>query len=382
MRPVMRLVLAVHSPIGSNSGRHVDGFARHLVDLGVEVIVAVPLLEPGDAGVTRRYALVTHDAAVELPAPDLLHVWTPRDLLARFVATARARWGDLPVVVHLEDGERHLTEVFTGRAWDDLRADPAFRPPPEHAPIVCVPAEAEALLASAAGVTCIVDALRAVVPAGVRSTTVWPGVDLDLYGGPAAPARARLGLPADGVLLAYPGNVHAANREEVGELVAAVGILVAAGRPVTLVRTGGGDLDEVGGAPVVDLGLVDAELLPDVCAAADVLVQPGAPGPFNDLRLPSKVPEFLAAGRPVVLPATNIGLALEHRRQAYVVAVADAPAIAAAVVDVLDHPRLARRLGRGARRFARRRLAWPDRAADLLAFYREVLAAAASARTP
>ncbi|HEY9155366.1 MAG TPA: glycosyltransferase, partial [Opitutaceae bacterium] len=31
------------------------------------------------------------------------------------------------------------------------------------------------------------------------------------------------------------------------------------------------------------------------------------PGPFNDYRLPSKLPEFFAAGRPIILPRTNLG---------------------------------------------------------------------------
>jgi glycosyltransferase involved in cell wall biosynthesis len=371
----MRVVIALHSPIGSNSGRHVDGFAHHLVALGVEVVVAVPDLEDGDAEATRRYLLVHHDDVLDLPAPDLLHVWTPRHVITELVRRAQGAWGPVPVVVHLEDGERHLTEVFTGRSWDELRADPDHRPPPHLTAVTCVPADAEALLAGAAGATCIVDALLAAVPPGVRATTLWPGVDAAAFGAPVGEARARLGLPPDDVLLAYPGNVHAANRDEVGELLAAVALLRAEGRPARLVRTGSGELGDAGdaGDAIIDLGMVDAELVPHVCAAADVLVQPGAPGPFNDLRLPSKVPEFLASGRPVVLPATNIGLVLRHRREALVLPVADAPAIAAAVAEVLDHPRLARRLSRRGRRFARRRLAWADRAEVLLAFYRRVL---------
>ena len=58
----------------------------------------------------------------------------------------------------------------------------------------------------------------------------------------------------------------------------------------------------------------------DQDALADVLVQPGRAGPFNDYRLPSKLPEFLSAGRPVVLPATNLArqlrdVLLGERRQ-------------------------------------------------------------------
>ena len=47
--------------------------------------------------------------------------------------------------------------------------------------------------------------------------------------------------------------------------------------------------------------------IPGYLALADAYVQPGAPDDFNRYRLPSKLPEFLAMGRPVILPACNLG---------------------------------------------------------------------------
>ena len=47
--------------------------------------------------------------------------------------------------------------------------------------------------------------------------------------------------------------------------------------------------------------------IPGYLALADAFVQPGAPDDFNRYRLPSKLPEFLAMGRPVILPHCNIG---------------------------------------------------------------------------
>ena len=61
---------------------------------------------------------------------------------------------------------------------------------------------------------------------------------------------------------------------------------------------------------IVTLGRVDRPFLIDLLKSADVFVQPGRPGPFNDYRLPSKLPEFMAVGRPIILPATNVGLRL------------------------------------------------------------------------
>jgi len=56
----------------------------------------------------------------------------------------------------------------------------------------------------------------------------------------------------------------------------------------------------------IELGFVEKLKLPKLLALADVLVQPGQTGSFNDFRLPSKIPEFLAMGKPVILPPTNV----------------------------------------------------------------------------
>ena len=54
-------------------------------------------------------------------------------------------------------------------------------------------------------------------------------------------------------------------------------------------------------------GVRSAERVWRLLAIADALVQPGGPSAFNDYRFPSKLPDYLASGKPVVLPATNIG---------------------------------------------------------------------------
>ncbi len=56
--------------------------------------------------------------------------------------------------------------------------------------------------------------------------------------------------------------------------------------------------------------------VPGYLALADAFVQPGAPDEFNRYRLPSKLPEFLAMGRPVILPRCNIGNELSDRENA------------------------------------------------------------------
>ena len=106
-------------------------------------------------------------------------------------------------------------------------------------------------------------------------------------------------------------------------------------------------------------------------------VQPGAPDSFNNYRFPSKLPEFFATGRPVILPRSNLGARLRHGVDAYVLDCADATGIAAAVRTLRADPALASRLAAGSARFARDHFSW-DRSADsLAAFYENIPAPAA-----
>jgi glycosyltransferase involved in cell wall biosynthesis len=125
-----------------------------------------------------------------------------------------------------------------------------------------------------------------------------------------------------------------------------------------------------------ELGFIeDRKLLGRIVAEADVLVQPGRSNPFNDLRFPSKLPDFFASGKPVVLPKTNIGLVTRHGEDAYVLDNADGIAIADAVVAIMSNPRLQERLAKGARAFYERQPTWTIAASRLATLYEKILAA-------
>ena len=98
---------------------------------------------------------------------------------------------------------------------------------------------------------------------------------------------------------------------------------------------------------------------------ADVLVQPGRADAFNDYRFPSKLTEFLASGRPVVLPPANIGRFLEDGEECVLLHRGDALEIAEVIERLLDDDALRARLGRGARAFAERSVSGPASAENL-----------------
>jgi glycosyltransferase involved in cell wall biosynthesis len=133
---------------------------------------------------------------------------------------------------------------------------------------------------------------------------------------------------------------------------------------------------------VTQLGFVERGRLVDLLKLADVFVQPGTAGEFNDYRLPSKLPEFLASGQPLILPATNVGLRLRDGTDALLLRRGDATEIADRVADVLGDHELADRLGRNARSFAVENFNWQRSALGLENFYHATLAARREQRRP
>jgi glycosyltransferase involved in cell wall biosynthesis len=120
---------------------------------------------------------------------------------------------------------------------------------------------------------------------------------------------------------------------------------------------------------VISLGQFRHHHLPALLALADFFVQPGWDDPFNHYRLPSKLPEFFALGRPVILPRTNLGEQVRHGVDAWVLDRADAAGIVGAVNALRADPALAARLGTGAADFAARHFSWSRSAAALASFY-------------
>src|ERR1035437_6857698 len=223
------------------------------------------------------------------------------------------------VLIHLEDNEHFLLEAYTGKNFADLCTSSAHDLEGWLVDGLPHPLRHESFLRVADGVTHIVEQLRDFVPAGIPTQLLPPGVDFSLYKPQAADAtlRADLGLRAGERVLVFTGSNTFANEPEMRELYVAVALLNQRGTSTRLVRTGFNSPTFLAGLAedlkrhVLDLGFVEKAKLPKLLALADVLVQPGRPGAFNDYRLPSKLPEFLAMGKPVVLPPTNIAALMQ-----------------------------------------------------------------------
>lgn len=374
---VRNVLLLLPQGVETNSGNHARLFARRLVEADLEPVLLVPDAS-GAAGMGGALREHREGGRADLfgdgsPA-DVIHAWTPREVVRRCWENIRAAHPGSRLVIHLEDNEAHLAAARLGTPWPELEGWPMTRLDARVPGDIMHPRRGPRWLAAADGVSWVVPALDAFNAAGRPALELIPLVDEGLFHPRPVnlTLRRRLGIPDWHTVLVYTGNVHAANAEEVSVLYRAVAALNAGGCPATLLRTGRGPAPGTPGFPaahVTHLGWVRRALLPEVLAAADVFVQPGEPGDFNDCRLPCKLPEFFALGRPVILPRSNLGLVLRHGEEAWVLPRADVAGITEAVRMLRERPALAERLAGQAIEVYLRRLAVPDLGDRARGFY-------------
>jgi len=379
----------------TNSLNHIGGFAHWLSAHGHACAVAVPDKKE-TLPVVRdpRFLAATYAEVLARPAffpdgrpADLIHAWTPREGVRKFVLAYQRLHPGTRLIIHLEDNEEYLLAAFAGRPLAELAGLPDDELAARLGEALPHPRRYQDFLRLADGVTVIVDRLREFVPARMPVQLLPPGVDFSLYHPQPAGAELRrdLGLRPEERVVVFTGSTTFANAAEIGELVGAVHLLNQGGTPVRLVRTGFHPPEFTDRyacdwrAFTLDLGFRPKDRLPALLALADVLVQPGQPGVFNDYRLPSKLPEFLAAGRPVILPAANLAAGLRDGTDALLLHTGTAGEIAGLCRKVLADPDLAAQLGKNAAAFARRSFDLATHAGALAGFYRTV--AAAPART-
>jgi len=383
----------------TNSLNHIGGFANALCASGHACVVAVPHGDDTLAHVRDPlFVAATFDELLARPNlfPDgrtanVVHAWTPREVVRKFVLgyqraalpfTLKGGHPPARVIIHLEDNEEFLIETFSGRTQDELRkSDPATLEAQLNDGLAH-PLRHRAFLQVADAATVIVESLAEFVPAGVPHHRLFPGVDFSLYHAqePNPALRRELGLRDEEKVIVFTGSNTFANEPEMRELYLAVALLNREGPPTRLVRTGfntpsflAGIADDVR-RHVLDLGFVAKDRLPRLLALADVLVQPGRAGPFNDYRLPSKLPEFLASGRPVVLPPANIAALMKDGREAIFLPTGTPSDIAETCRRLFATPDQGAKVGRKGAAFARRHFDLEANSRELAAFYTKTLA--------
>lgn len=378
------ILFVLYHDFSANSAVHVHNFANQLAGLGHGVAVAIPHGDDsGSALGEQRYSVLPYHEAdgnwtrifTNGQPPDILHAWTPRENVRLFCEKIRTLCSAL-LFIHLEDNEELILEANLGSSFEELARAGSMKLPGNLAH----PRNYRRFIAEADGVTMIMDRLEKFVPATVPRIILWPGADTELFFARAKDETllASLGVPGENIVLCYTGNVHSANAREVRSLYLAAAILSREGIPTTLIRAGKdycpflGPDEKWAREVSVDLGYVKHVDIPRVLGLADFLIQPGANDAFNEYRLPAKLPEFFAMGRPVLLPLTNVGRFVRHGQEAWVLAKMDALGIVDAIQTLRSDAQAAARLAAGALAFCREHFDWKKNTGTLERFYEQI----------
>ncbi|MFN2475817.1 MAG: glycosyltransferase family 4 protein [Chthoniobacterales bacterium] len=380
------ILFVLYHDFSANSAVHVHNFANELARRGHQTSVAFPGGSDTGAGLgAQRYSVITFpevDGAWSKlfpngAAPDLVHAWTPRENVRLFCEKLRSLC-QCRLVVHLEDNEELILEVNLGSPFAELAKSRSIDFPHNLAH----PHNYRRFLGVADGVTIIMDTLERFVPADTPRHILWPGADRAVFSPRPRDEElfGMIGIEPGTLILCYTGNVHSANAHDVRSLYLAAAILSREGTPTVLVRTGRdfceflGPDEQWARSVSIDLGHVDYDEIARVLSLADFLVQPGAANAFNEYRLPGKLPEFFAMGRPIILPATNVGRFVRHGEEAWVLPKVDALGIVNALRALTGDSHGVARLARGAVEFTDQHFSWEKNTGGLLQFYGELLA--------
>jgi glycosyltransferase involved in cell wall biosynthesis len=384
----MNVLLIAHCNFRGNSAMQVFSIACELQKLGHEPCIAVPdspetVYETG----VPTFGVLDYDQArargVRFPdgrGPDVVHAWTPREHVRTIATKLVERYG-CRYVVHMEDNEEQiLADELAHLGYDDLRTLPDALVDALAGPYRSHPQRFRAFIAAADGYSCLIDKLLEFKPEHVPGVVFWAGFDqpfADLTKKDKH-ERTRFGLSEDDVVVLYSGNVHTSIARDIKRLYVAIGLLRRRGHPVKLLRAGWTfadiGLDERHGLAeyVVDIGFVPHEQVPALVGASDILLQPGRSDRFNDYRFPSKLPEYLVSGRPVILPDSNIGKVLEDGRHVLKLYDGTIEEMARHTEALIASKKLRKRLAHAARDFALEHLTWRRAAETLDGLYREI----------
>jgi len=420
----MRIAIASYQGYDGAGVLHAHEFANCLVDRGHQVL----FLLNGDKETAKlvaeppRYRLleVTFEPAsglmdaevrraVERFSPEILHLWTPRHLPAR-VALEVWDASDARLLIHYEDDEEYiLAEVGSNDRFgpDDRGLYRFFLEP------TC---EGDELRRWVEGVDrhflrltlfdpiCwrwvhpmispvaekLADAYTSISPSyrrylrrrsGKEVWTLYPGVDHQRFSPRSKPPElvARFGLEGRTVLL-YSGSI--APFHDFVSVLEALPRVVLEHPDVVVVQVGHNYMREVTDELIPKLGLENHVVfagpathaeMPDRLALADVFIGSVRIDEFNGHRLPSKVPEYLAMGRPLLIMDHGIGHELESGTEAEKVTNDSPEEIAGALKRLLARREEWGEMGRRLRRKAKKLFDWQRSTDHLVTLYEEVL---------
>ncbi len=245
----MHILFVAYSHLDNNSGIHIFNIANHLTRAGVHVTVCVPsgkekslavgqpqfeTIDFSDLEYERWSGIERHGAV------DLIHAWTPREVVRRMVVKLVHQL-NCQYVVHMEDNEEGIVEANTKFPIAELETLSEQQLDNVIGRGMSYPKQYREFIRHAQGLTAVMDKLFEFKPTDMPGLVFWPGYEEELDWSSLADDRLRnqLGIAEDEYVLVYTGNVHATNVQEVTSLYLAVAFLNSRGIRVKLISDGG-----------------------------------------------------------------------------------------------------------------------------------------------
>lgn len=389
----MNILFVLYNDFHANSAIQVHHFANALVERGHDCAIAVPQNKEScytHIGGAINYTPLNFNETLKKPiistngktfVPGIIYAWTPREIVRTHCEKLRKLYPDSKLLVDLEDNEEIILESNLGLPFSQLQKHTLAELDQIVPNTLSHPVRYREFLQAADGVTVIMDTLLDFVPPAKPSLVLWPILDEQrFYAREKSEAfLEKWGLSADEIMLAYVGNVHSSNWQEVRSLYLAVALANRQGIPCRLLRAGKdyypfwGEQKSWSEQYAVDLGLISNRQIPEVLANADLLVQPGKADKFNNFRLPSKIPEFLAMKKPVALPYSNVGRFLEDEQEAIILRRGDALEILEVIRRYAEDPDVFGRIAEGGQRFVHEKFGKEGIGQKLEAFLQTIL---------
>jgi glycosyltransferase involved in cell wall biosynthesis len=364
----MNILYVLYGDFTTNTSNPVVSFATELDLLGHDCVIAVTgnketaALHPDGKFTAALYEEVLKEPTKYFkngrPA-DVIHACTPRQIVCNFVAQYMQIL-PTPLCVYLEDNEKLISKQYMDLEDQELASLSSNEIQIKTHIALSHLNQYRSFIGLADLAILIQPKLSIDVPAWVPCTTVMLGVDLNFFKSSCKDLDLlRLyQIIENEKIIVYHGGLDPLKLKPIRSLCEAVLVLNKKGISTTLIRTGPNSLpfiDELGELAKIkirDIGVVDKKKLPSILSLADVYVQPGEVNDFEDLRLPGKIPEFFAMGKPVFIPNVNIAPLFEDQKDVIILKSADPEAIAEQIAVVLNNSQLNKSLSTRSREIA------------------------------
>ncbi|HLB34846.1 MAG: hypothetical protein A3F67_03360 [Verrucomicrobia bacterium RIFCSPHIGHO2_12_FULL_41_10] len=364
----MNILFVLYGGFETNSSILLTLFAKELTKRGHQCAIVIHSDHQEGVIEHQEYISSFHPAKVlENPGccfknnrrADIIHAWTPRQNVCQFVLDYQAHY-PTPLLIYSEDNEEWISTQFIDRSGSKIEEETEASLQMKIPTCLSHPYNYKAFLGLADAAAIIIPKLVEDIPSWLFYEVIMTGVDLDYFYPRSAnnALKEALHLKPQQKIIVYCGGVNQFTAQSIKSLCQMVFLLNKEGCSCRLLRSGREKLSIIPGITakelkyVSDLGILPRSELPNLMSLADVFVQPGVPSPFEELRLPCKIPEFMAMGIPTILPNCNIASLMTHGEDALIHETGALEEITTLCKKVFCDEILTRKLKEGARQFA------------------------------